>query len=117
MSVSGISDPGPLAQVREGMRVVDTSGDEVGVVKDVRMGDKEAVTDSGESTQDVGLFSGTEDTGLSEQARHRLARTGFVQISKSGIMSGSVYAAGDEVARVEDDVVHLSADKDALLES
>lgn len=117
MSIEGISDPGPISHVREGMRVVDSNGDEVGTVEDVRMGDPEAVTDQGESTRDVGLFSGTEDSGLSEQARHQLARTGYVRVSKSGLLSGSAYAGGDEITRVEDDVVHLSRSKDALLEA
>lgn len=117
MTISGIPDPGPISAVREGMRVVDASGQEVGRVDAVRLGDQEAVTDTGESARDVGLLSGGEDAGLSEQARHRLNRIGYVRIDRSGLFSGSAFAAADEIARVGDDAVHLTKDQDALLTS
>ena len=94
MTVPGTSDPGPLSQVRQGMRVVDSRGDEVGLVETVRMGDREAVTDSGESTRDVGLLDDRPERGLSEQAQHHLARTGYVRIDRSGVFTGRVTQQG-----------------------
>ncbi|WP_066588093.1 hypothetical protein [Cellulomonas timonensis] len=41
-------DPGPIAHVREGTKVVDVEGREVGKVGFVRMGDPEAVTGRGQ---------------------------------------------------------------------
>lgn len=117
MSISGIPDPGPISAVREGMRVVDARGEEVGTVDAVRMGDPEAVTDAGESPRDPGLVSGGEDAGVSQQAQHQLERVGYVRIDRSGLLSGSAYAAADEIARVDGDQVHLTKDQDALITS
>lgn len=117
MTVSGATGPVPLAQVRQGMRVVDPRGDEVGIVVTVRMGDQEAVTDRGESTRDVGLLDDRPERELSEQAQHHLARTGYVLVDRGGVFTGRAYAAGDEVARVEGDTVHLTKEGDALLSS
>ena len=115
MSIPETSDPGPLAEVRQGMRVVDTRGDEVGLVDTVRMGDPEAVTDSGESTREVGLLAEAAPSGVSEQAQHHLDRMGYIRIDRSGVFTGTAYAAGDEVARVDGDTVHLTKERDSLL--
>lgn len=41
-------ESGPITRVREGMRVVDANGDDLGTVEDVKMGDPTAVTTVGE---------------------------------------------------------------------
>lgn len=51
MSVPTSDGHGPITGVREGMRVVDVTGDEVGTVQEVRLGDSGAVT------------AGEQDTG------------------------------------------------------
>jgi hypothetical protein len=56
MSSTGFgTSEGPIADVREGMRVVDRRDEDVGTVEVVKMGDPEAVTPSG---QEVGTLLG-----------------------------------------------------------
>lgn len=45
---SGTIEDGPITQVREGMRVLDAQGDEIGKVDSVRMGDPAAASAPGE---------------------------------------------------------------------
>lgn len=104
---------GPIAQVREGMKVVDADGDEVGKVASVRMGDPEAVTAQGEEPPGEGGIIGavaTAVTGgesLPEQAREELERLGYVRIDRHKLVGRHLYASSSQVARVADDVVHL----------
>jgi hypothetical protein len=122
MSVPTSDQQGPITGVREDMRVVDASGEEVGTVQEVSFGDPGAVMSEG---QEVGggtggvagvLFRGLDGgDGLNEADRERLLRLGYVRIDAKGLFSGSCYAAGDQVAAVEGDVVRLSVGKDQLV--
>ena len=96
-----------LADVQEGMRVVDSHEDEVGKVVTVHMGDPGAVTAEG---QDVG-----DDSRLPPGAEERLLRTGYLRIDAKGWFAGDRWASTDEVSHVADGVVHLSVAKEALL--
>lgn len=108
----GTRGPGPIADAREGMSVVDESGDEIGTVKEVRMGNPEAVTSAGQSMEtDLGFmgdvadaFGGSDD--LSEHDQERLARVGFLRVDR-GLLKGDAYVAGDRVLRVSGDTVHV----------
>ena len=110
--VPGTGGPGPIGHVREGMTVVDESGDEVGTVKEIRMGDPQAVTSEGQSMeQDVGFvqrmadaFSGNDD--LSDHAKERLARVGFLRVDR-GLLGGDAYVAADRVVSVSGDTVRV----------
>ena len=119
MPFEGLNPRGPISEVREGMRVLDADGDEVGTVDAAHMGDPEAVTDSGEpEVNPRGLLQALffPSAGqLPEEVREKLARTGFVRIDRSGIFSGSCYAGPDDIARVEADTVHLTKDQGALI--
>ena len=108
------SNPGPIADVYPGLRVVDSAGEDVGTVADVRTGD--AVLDDNGPEDRGGLDdllgsvmdAVTTGEGLAEADRERLQRLGYVRIDGVGFLSGSRYAAADDIAVVEDDVVHLS---------
>ena len=120
MPFSGLSDRGPISAVREGMQVFDARGEEVGKVDAVQMGDSAAVTDRGEpEVQPQAVLEALLPTGnrLPEQAREKLARTGYVRIDRRGVFSGSCYVGPDEIARVETDTVHLTKNQDVLLTS
>lgn len=117
----GTGGPGAIDQVRTGMHVVDADGVDVGTVKDVVMGDPEAVTAPGEGApeQEVGAIDvmaavagGAE---LPAAERSRLLRAGYVLINLKGLFTGRRYAAGDEVADVEGDVVHLAVPSGRLV--
>lgn len=114
------SSGGPIAAVREDMRVVDSTGKELGKVTDVRMSDPGAVTTEGQGTgsggvlQDLAaLFGGGSD--LSEHQQERLVRLGYVRVDAKGIFSGDRYVASDEIAEVSGDTVTLSVPGDRLV--
>ncbi|GIG36308.1 hypothetical protein [Cellulomonas pakistanensis] len=115
------SDQGPIASAQEGMRVVDASGDEVGTVREVSFGDPGAVTSEGQRTGGTGGFLadaarslvGPDDLSPSDQ--ERLARLGYVRIDAKGLFKSDRFAAGDQVAAVEGDVVQLSVAKEQLV--
>jgi hypothetical protein len=115
MTVPVNDDQGPIAAVYAGMKVVDSDGEEVGTVEDVHMGD--AGVTPGSAPQDRGavdeLIGAVRDAvttgdGIPEAERARLERAGYVRIDAVGFLSGSRYAAADQLAAVEGDVVRLS---------
>jgi hypothetical protein len=99
---------GPITQVREGMPVVDASGEHLGKVEFVKLGDPEAVTAQGEETE------GGEPHVVGE-LRDRLLRLGFIKIDRKGLLRADAYAAADEIDRVQDGTVHLLVPEKALL--
>lgn len=104
----------PIEHVREGMRVVDADGAVVGKVKDIAMGDPEAVTVEGalggatEADALPGPAAATGRRNVPHVDQSRLMRTGYVVVHPRGLFSRSRYAAADEIAEVEGEVVHLA---------
>ena len=99
---------GPIEQVREGMRVVDADGKEIGKVKLVKLGDPDAITTQG---QDV---DGHEPDVAPSLCR-ATAPSRLHQGGPEGLFTRDVYADVTEIERVEDGTVHLAVPEDALL--
>jgi hypothetical protein len=111
-------DAGPIATVQVGMKVVDATGTQVGIVKDLSMSDPAAVTTRGDELHPiggqlyrlVGIFS--RDLGLEprvrEPVRTRLTRVGYLKIVGPGRAHGTRYVRADRIASVHDDRVELS---------
>lgn len=109
-----------LQNVREGMRVSDANGEEVGTVNFVHFADPEAVTTEsdrgageGGGDADVSLldvFEGGEDSGATE----RQLQTGYIRIDAGGLFAGDKYVGAENVASVNGDDVTLSVTKDSL---
>jgi hypothetical protein len=120
---SGTTSEGPIALVREGMRVIDSAGEEIGTVELVKMGDPEAVTAEGEDIADEGLFdtvggifgAGSEPD-LPRTLRGRLLRYGFIKIDGKGLFSKDRYVKADRIAGVSGDTVRLNVPKDRAAE-
>ncbi len=137
----GTVEAGPIALVREGMRVVDADNEELGKVDHVRMGDPSAATvdgEGGDATEEgafvvaapagtagsgggfglagggVGLFGGGTDPAVEEPMRSQLMRIGYVKIDGKGWFDTDRYARADQIAAVTNDTVQLSVDKDLL---
>jgi hypothetical protein len=108
---------GPISQVTIGDTVVDSTGKEVGTVKFVKMGDPNAVTTEGQDDDDpgfLGLGDDSYDMGdLPEQARRQLLRVGFIHIDVS--WANDRYASAGQIARVEDNTVHLTVPEANLM--
>lgn len=102
-----------MDQVREGMRVVDADGNELGTVETFKEGDPQAVTTEGQvrdrdgSLVDnlVSVFAG--DGGVPQERGERLVRLGYVKIDNKGIFTGDRYVAADQLDRVADDTLWL----------
>lgn len=134
----GTGGESALDLVRNGMHVIDADGEDIGTVKDVVLGDPEAVTTAGQEDDGTGTVAGVGAIGaggtvgavgpvgvlgeyasgaseLPEVERSRLLRAGYVQVDLKGLFSGKKYAAGDEVAGVDNDVVTLSVPASRLV--
>jgi hypothetical protein len=118
-----------LNQVREGMRVCDNAGNEIGTVRRVFLG---AVSDE---TSDRGGGPATASTPelrddtlidyvakafadepLPEVLRERLLRQGFIHIDTHGLFASDRFALPDQIELVADDCVRLRLTKDELIE-
>jgi hypothetical protein len=108
-----------INQVHHGMRVVDASGEEIGNVEDIKLGDPRAATVSPASQPDPGLiaaFFGGVEPDVPEPLRSRLLRFGYVKVDGKGWIDTDRYITADKIASVTGDTVTLTVDKDRLLE-
>ncbi|MBB5789239.1 hypothetical protein [Jiangella mangrovi] len=116
---SGFDGADRLSDVREGMTVVDALGEELGTVAEVKMGDPEAVTAAGQQAEPGGddlltsVVRSIWDAGLPEQEAARLSRVGYLRVDRT--LARDLYAAGDEVHRVDGEMVRLSVPADHLV--
>ncbi len=115
----------PIQQVREGMRVVDAGGEQVGTVEYVHFGDPQAATvDTASAVQPGGLaqaigevFAPDEaEPDLPEPLRSRYLRHGFIKVDGGGIPGFETdrYARAEEIAAVSGDTVALRVHRDEL---
>lgn len=115
-------EPGPISQVRPGMRVIDHDGDEVGRVDDVKLGDPQAITPHGQ-TRDHGeslignlaeALGGGRDPNVPDQLAARLLRTGYIKIDSKGVLARDLYAGPDTIGSVHGDDVILAVPRSQL---
>ncbi|SDQ63191.1 hypothetical protein [Quadrisphaera sp. DSM 44207] len=111
-----------MDQVRVGMRVIDSTGADVGTVDDLKAGDPEALTSAGQEVdpgggllEDVARAFGSGPR-VHPQAAERMLRVGYVRVDRSGVLSGHGYVEADRIRAVEGDAVHLSVPADQLLD-
>jgi hypothetical protein len=103
------------------MRVIDSSGREIGTVERVQMGDPLGLTADGQTAGEVGSFldhlvesvSGPEPD-VSPAAADRLVRLGYLKVDGKDLLDRDHYVAADEIADVTENVVHLSVPGDRL---
>jgi hypothetical protein len=118
-----MSDMGLLGQVFEGMKVFDSTGDEIGKVDLVRMGDPEAATPASpvddRSPFLAGLFSVREDEerDLPPSIRERYQLAGFFRVDGKGWLDTDRYVAADQIAEVVADTIRLNVPKEELIEA
>lgn len=104
----------PIESVREGMDVFDASGDRVGKVANVKMGDPEARTAQGQQPEPTGgilgaivsVFDGSPD--LPEERKERLLRLEYIEIDTPGI-GYHHYESAQAIDRVDSEGVFLRA--------
>jgi hypothetical protein len=115
MSEGAIFRTAPIEMVHAGMAVVDNTGDRLGKVEMVHMGDPGASTTRGNEPRPENFAEKILDTFNDEDAepdvpeplRSQLVREGYVKIDGPGIFDTDRYLRSDQIGRVVDDVVHV----------
>ena len=111
-----------MSRIREGMRVVDAAGEEVGKVEYFEMGNPEAATTAGQEMRSTGLVDvaaeaivpGEDEPDVPEPLRTRLRRTGFLKIDGPGLFERDRYVSSERIRDVTNDQVHLAVRKEDL---
>lgn len=115
-----IPEPGPIADVEVGMRVVDSEDEQVGTVAALKLGDPEAVTAEGQrpprgfAEHVVDTFTGSEPD-VPTQLAERLLRTGYIKIDVKGLFATDLYADAEQIRHVDPDGVRLNVPRDRLI--
>jgi hypothetical protein len=115
MSQRGTQQQEAISRVTTGMRVVDSTGVEVGTVDLVQRGDPNAVTvqapapvDPGSSLDELIEQAAVEEPDVPADLAARLRRTGYLKVSTPLVRTGAVYVLADRIAAVTDDGVRLT---------
>lgn len=121
---SGTTGEGAIELVQEGMRVIDSAGEEIGTVDLVKMGDPEAVTTEGQEAGGEGFLGGIADAfgfgdepDLPPTLQARLIRFGFPMIDSESVLSANRYLRPDRIAAVSGDTVRLTVPRGRLAEA
>ncbi|MFC6489203.1 hypothetical protein [Nitratireductor sp. GCM10026969] len=118
-----------LNKVREGMRVFDAQGDEIGTVEWVKMSDEDPTTPETETatpgtsgarravdlTDLIADAFRTDD--VPETLQGRLLREGFVRVDAKGLFAADRYILPDQISSVSNERVTLNASRDELVRS
>lgn len=124
---------GLLPQIREGMKVRDSGGDEIGTVERVQMGggndpvdaERQSREAAGPADETPGLFGIQPVNALAsavagggnaipDEEMQGFERKGYIEIDSRGLFSANRYAAVDQIASVSGDTVVLNVPGDAL---
>ena len=120
-----------LLQVYEGMTVHDQTGDKIGTVEYVYLGEvAEAPEDFGRGEQTSSTLISTEGSPIEEFAkailltervsdrwRERLLSYGFIRINSTGFFTADRYAMPSQIATVADDRVMLCVNRNELIKA
>lgn len=117
------SDNGPIEYVHEGMDVVDASGDKIGTVSMVKMGDPQSPTiGAGPDThQSIAqgspqVFDWNAEPDVPPQLAAHLLRVGFIKVDTKGLFAKDRYVPADLIAGVSGNTVGLNVNKDDMAE-
>ncbi|MGC4895510.1 hypothetical protein [Micromonospora sp. DT31] len=104
-----------VSRVATGMRVVDSTGVDVGTVDLVQRGDPAAVTvqasapvDPGSSLDELIESAAVEEPDVPADLAARLLRDGYLKVSTELVRTGAVYVLADRIATVADGTVRLT---------
>ena len=118
---SNMSQPMWIEQVREGMKVVDHQGKEIGKVDYIKMGDPDSATTAGNEVERVGGVFGElaatvegDEPDVPQPQRNNLLRKGYIKVS-TGLFKSDRYVAADEIAGVRGETVVLGLAKDSTI--
>lgn len=117
-----------LNEVHEDMHVRDSTGEEIGKVREVFLASVSEQKDnrgtgpatvSERDSRDKSLIDYLAeifaDNPLPEVVRERLLRQGFIRIDTEGLFASDRFALPDQIESVSDDCVRLQTTKDELI--
>lgn len=113
MNQQGTQQQVTISRVTTGMRVVDSTGVEIGTVDLVQRGDPTAVTvqaptaDPGSSLDELIESTAVEEPDVPADLAARLLHSGYLKVSTELARTGAVYVLADRIAAVADDQVRL----------
>jgi hypothetical protein len=96
------------------MDVVDLLGKKVGSVREIKIGDPDALTAQG---QVIGLDEPYLDATrprLPDPLAERLLRVGYIKMTSRGVLRRPLYASAEQTYRVDNGAVHLSVGREDL---
>jgi hypothetical protein len=115
-------DDNALNRVQPGMHVIDASGEDVGRVDAIHMGDPSAVTTAGNEDRNATLLDhvaeslgGEAEPDVPEPLRSRLIREGYLKLDSAGLLASDRYVPADCVRGIADDRVQLSVRREELV--
>ena len=115
MDNSSVMRNGAVERVREGMKVIDSNGDDIGSVEYIKMGDPEAVTARGnESSPGEPVWPEDDEPQVPEPIRSDLLRVGFIKVDTGDFFDRDLYFRADVVESVTDEAVRIRLPKDRL---
>jgi hypothetical protein len=115
-----------LRGIREGMKVYDSSNNEIGEVERVRFGEDDPATPEPEAV-DVSDRGDRRDSlidniaeafrpdDLPEEVREKLLMQGFIRIDADGLFAADRYVTPEQIDSVTEDGVMLNVRKEDLL--
>ncbi|MBW3634347.1 MAG: hypothetical protein KY456_15100 [Chloroflexi bacterium] len=107
-----------INQVREGIRVVDANGEELGNVEYIKMGDPHSTTVSPATQYDPSLieaFFGMSEPDLPEPLPSSLLSSDDVKIDDKDWIASNHFMTADLIGSISGDTVTLTVDKDHTL--
>lgn len=123
---------GILTLVREGMDVYDVRENRIGSVRLVRFGEateEEQEMGTGPATPGAAdalnmrndsiidnIAEAFDPVDLPEGLREKLLLSGFIRLDTSGLFAADRFITPEQIARVADDNVYLSVERDQLFE-
>ena len=114
------ADDRPISRVRVGMTVRDASGQDLGTVERVEIGDPDAATTQGNApahhdiVTDFAAAAFGGDAEVAEPKRSQLLRYGFIRIDGPGLTDTDRFVRSDKIENVAGNTVTLSVTKDQL---
>ncbi|WP_428962584.1 hypothetical protein [Micromonospora fluostatini] len=115
MSQQDTEQQATISRVTTGMRVVDSTGADVGTVDLVQRGDPNAVTvqgtpnaDPGSSLDELIESTAVEEPDVPADLAARLLHSGYLKVSTELVPTGAVYVLADRIAAVADGELRLT---------
>jgi hypothetical protein len=120
---SPLMQTSPMERIHEGMTVVDSAGEKVGTVEDLKMGDPGVATEAGNEPPDGGflgdvarVFGDEREPDVPGPMRPRLLRSGYIKVDSPGfLIESDRYVPADQIDSVTEDTVRLRVTKDMLV--